>query len=218
MGVRWLWTWDTGKEGLAPALERANAAVAALKGVRRGSWTVQVTALKSKDTLLLDRDIILVALTDNPSLTYLINQQTGQVLEADKDVRKILEGTQMFKPHMGAHCTGAMYLIGDFVLRLGKMAMRQDNTAMALIDVEYQPVAAWHTAHPVLEDFERILSATLVGDSGKLTRVHVSWKAFAANQAPDPEQQFDVKQTALQYASALVQVKATKRRGLANNS
>lgn len=39
------------------------------------SWTVQASVLKSKDALLLDRDIILVVLTDSPNRMYLISQQ-----------------------------------------------------------------------------------------------------------------------------------------------
>ena len=80
--------------------------------------------------------------------------QTKQLMEADLNMRAILEAAHVLKTSKGpVSFTGPAIGLGDFCIRLGRPNQRAGDDVLGttiLVDVEYMPLNAWELAQPVL--------------------------------------------------------------------
>jgi hypothetical protein len=62
-----------------------------------------------------------VNLSEFPETVYLITKK--DVLEAGVDVNGLLSALQMFQPKMSVKIQGTQFALGDFVVKIGSIAM-----------------------------------------------------------------------------------------------
>ncbi|KAL2927898.1 Mediator of RNA polymerase II transcription subunit 20a [Bienertia sinuspersici] len=169
MPVKWVLHWhpNAGFSVNTQIMNEISQCLESLNGVKDGRWKSVLTFYKpiTKDqsmTAEFPRDFLGISIPDQPNKYYFIIRGQRIVLEADITIQAIMEKLQSYKSRVSLNFEGTQYQLGDFQVRVGKVAPSHAETMRGIVmEVEYLPISSVDKSRHILEDFVEIWKDTL---------------------------------------------------------
>lgn len=218
MPVKWILYWqpNAGATVSSQILNEISQAVETIHGVKDGRWKATLNSYKpifrgdQAVPSVYARDFLGISLPEQPNKYYFIIRGQKIVLEADSTIQTIMDNLQSYKSRISVNFEGVQYLLGDFKLRVGKVAsIHSESLRGIILEVEYLPLFSLDKARPVLEDFIDIWHEALSKRSlpGRFSHNEPMFSEFGLSDF------YTSQHTAVQYASIMAQLFASAQAG-----
>ncbi|XP_026447109.1 mediator of RNA polymerase II transcription subunit 20a-like [Papaver somniferum] len=217
MPVKWLLYWQP-NAGITVntqiLTEISQCVESSINGVKGGRW---------KSTLIFYRpitrdqssqndypkDLLGVSLPEQPDKYYFVLRSHRLVFEADSNIQSIMEKAQSYKARIALTFEGFQYQLGDFQLKVGKVALtaHAENLRGIAMEVEYLPLSSLDKSKQVMEDFVDILQEIVSSRSlpGHFTHIEPNFSEYGLTD------HYSSQHTSLQYATVMTQLLTTLR-------
>ncbi|XP_047338631.1 mediator of RNA polymerase II transcription subunit 20a [Impatiens glandulifera] len=213
MPVKWVFYWvpNAGSTVNSQVINEISQCIESINGVKEGRWKATLTIyrpiLKVEPALGdLPRDLLGIALPEQPNKYYFILRGQKLILEAEQTIQTIMEKLQSYKTRVQFISEGFQYKLGDFMIRVGKVVPANAESLRGVImDVEYLPLSSLDQSQLVMEDFSEILQETLSRRSMPGHFMHAP-SNFADYNLAD---RYTSEHTAIQYAGVLTHLIST---------
>ncbi|CAH9143350.1 unnamed protein product [Cuscuta epithymum] len=141
-----------------------------------------------------------------PGKYYFVLRGQCLVMEAESSIQTIMEKLQSYKTRVALNFEGLQYQLGDFRLRVGKVAPIHTEALRGIVmEMEYLPISSWETSHQIMGEFFDIWKEALSKRSlpGHFVHIEPNFTEFALAD------QYSSQHTAVQYACIMAQMLAT---------
>lgn len=213
MPVKWVLHWhpNTGATVNTQIMNEISQCIESLNGVKEGRWKSVLTFYKpiTRDQSMaaeFPRDFLGLAIPEQPDKYYFIVRGQRIVLEADSTIQTIMEKLQSYKSRVSLNFEGVQYRVGDFQVRVGKVAPSHSETMRGIVmEVEYLPMSSVEKSRQILEDFVDIWKDTLSKRTlpGQFLHIEPNFADYGLSD------QYTSQHTAVQYATVMAQLIAT---------
>lgn len=152
------------------------------------------------------RDFMSISIPEQPNKYYFIVRVQRIVVEADLTIQTIMEKLQSYKSRVSLNFEGTQYQLGDFQVRVGKVAPSHAETMRGIVmEVEYLPISSVDKSRQVLEDFVDIWKNTLSKKSlpGQFLHIEPNFSEYGLSD------QYTSQHTAVQYATVMAHLIAS---------
>ncbi|KAK7291805.1 hypothetical protein RIF29_07244 [Crotalaria pallida] len=210
MPVRWVLHWQPNQGSVANSqiLNEITQCVDILNGVKGPRWKATLTfyrpCLRDQNIATdFPRDFLGISLMDQPNKYFFIIRGNKVILEADASILTIMEKLQSYKPKVALHFDGIQYKIGDFQVRLIKVAPNQAESLRGiLMEVEYLPTSSVENSRKIMEEFLDIWRELVSKKSlpGQFMFADPSYADYGLSD------DYSGQHAAIQYAAALAQL------------
>ncbi|MCL7032454.1 hypothetical protein MKW94_015057 [Papaver nudicaule] len=217
MPVKWLLYWQP-NAGISVntqiLTEISQCVESSINGVKGGRWKATLTFYRpiTRDQSSQNdypRDLMGVSLPEQPHKYYFILRTNRIVFEADTNIQSIMEKAQSYKARVALTFEGFQYQLGDFQLRVGKVALTShaENLRGIAMEVEYLPLSSLEKSRQVMDDFVDILQEIVTSRSlpGHFTHIEPNFSEYGLSD------QYSSQHTSLQYASVMTQLLTNQR-------
>lgn len=192
-------------------LNEVSQSVESINGVKEGRWKATLTFYKPmlKDQSMASefpRDFLGISLQEQPNKYYFMIRAQRIVLEADSSIQMIMEKLQSYKSRVALIFEGFQYQLGDFQLRVGKVApTHSENLRGIVMEVEYLPISSMEKARPIMDEFLEIWLEALSKRSlpGQFMHMVPNFSEYGLSD------HYTSQHTAVQYANVIAQLIAT---------
>ncbi|KMS96184.1 hypothetical protein BVRB_000940 [Beta vulgaris subsp. vulgaris] len=213
MPVKWVLHWhpSAGFSVNTQIMNEISQCVESLNGVKDGRWRSVLTFYKpitrdQSTAAEFPRDFLGLSIPEQPSKYYFIIRGQRIVLEADLTIQSIMETLQSYKSRVSLNFEGIQYQLGDFQVRVGKVAPSHSETMRGIVmEVEYLPISSVDKSRQILDDFVDIWKETLSKKSlpGQFLHIEPNFGEYGLSD------QYTSQHTAVQYATVMAQLIAT---------
>ncbi|XP_059634758.1 mediator of RNA polymerase II transcription subunit 20a-like [Cornus florida] len=213
MPVKWVLHWqpNAGTTVNSQILNEVSQCVESINGVKEGRWKSTLTyykpMLREQATASeFPRDFLGISLPEQPNKYYFVIRGQKIVLEAELTIQMIMEKLQSYKMRVGLNFEGFQYQLGDFQLRVGKVApMHSESLRGIVMEMEYLPISSLDKSRQIMEEFSDIWQEALSKRSlpGHFTHIDTNFSEFGLADHYTPQH------TAVQYATIMAQLIAT---------
>ncbi|XP_021715024.1 mediator of RNA polymerase II transcription subunit 20a-like isoform X3 [Chenopodium quinoa] len=152
------------------------------------------------------RDYLGFSIPEQPNKYYFIIRGQRIVLEADLSIQTIMDKLQSYKSRVSLNFEGIQYQLGDFQVRVGKVAPSHSETMRGIVmEVEYLPISSIEKSRQILQDFVDIWKDTLSKRllPGHFIHIEPNFGEYGLGD------QYTAEHTAVQYATVMAQLIAT---------
>uniref|UniRef100_A0A061SBW7 Mediator of RNA polymerase II transcription subunit 20 n=1 Tax=Tetraselmis sp. GSL018 TaxID=582737 RepID=A0A061SBW7_9CHLO len=160
LALRWVDRAPESKDHPRAVINVLRKALESLEGRNFSKWKVTCTVLKPKAEGGA-KDFFLVQFSDHPTRQYLILRQERQALEADSSAKDLLEKLGAFMSPFVHLFEGSCFMVGDFVVKLGRAHTSTNEYRGIVAEVEYRPLTRTDIAKPVMDEFTAILQQAI---------------------------------------------------------
>ncbi|XP_017221840.1 mediator of RNA polymerase II transcription subunit 20a [Daucus carota subsp. sativus] len=143
MPVKWVlhWQQNAGTTVNSQILTEVSQCAESINSIKGGRWKATLNVyrpmLKEQVNLVeFLRDFLGISLQEQPSKYYFVIRGQRIVLEADSNIRGIMEKLQSYKSRVALNFEGFQYQIGDFQLRVGKVVPVHSESLRGIV-IEY---------------------------------------------------------------------------------
>ncbi|KNA21193.1 hypothetical protein SOVF_045270 [Spinacia oleracea] len=213
MTVKWVLHWhpSAGHTVNTQIMNEISQCVESLNGVKDGRWKSVLTFYKpiTRDQSMAaeyPRDFLGISIPEQPNKYYFIIRAHRIVLEADLSIQTIMDKLQSYKSRVSLNFEGIQYQLGDFQVRVGKVAPSTSETMRGIVmEVEYLPISSIDKSRQILEDFVDFWKDTLSKRSlpGHFLHNEPNFGEYGLGD------QYSAEHTTVQYATVMAQLIAT---------
>ncbi|XP_021715020.1 mediator of RNA polymerase II transcription subunit 20a-like isoform X1 [Chenopodium quinoa] len=213
MAVKWVLHWhpNAGSTVNTQIMNEISQCVENLNGVKEGRWKSVLTFYKpiTRDQAMAaeyPRDYLGFSIPEQPNKYYFIIRGQRIVLEADLSIQTIMDKLQSYKSRVSLNFEGIQYQLGDFQVRVGKVAPSHSETMRGIVmEVEYLPISSIEKSRQILQDFVDIWKDTLSKRllPGHFIHIEPNFGEYGLGD------QYTAEHTAVQYATVMAQLIAT---------
>ncbi|KAK6941305.1 Mediator complex, subunit Med20 [Dillenia turbinata] len=184
-----------------------------MNGVKEGRWKSTLTfyrpVIRAQDQALtseLRRDFLGLSMHDQPNKYYFIIRAQRLVIEADLSIQTIMEKLQSYKMRVALNFEGIQYRLGDFLLRVGKVApINSESLRGIVLEVEYLPISSLEKGRQIMAEFLEIWQEAVSKRSlpGHFKHTEPNFAEYGLSD------HYSSQHTAVQYAIVMAQLIAS---------
>ncbi|CBI27822.3 mediator of RNA polymerase II transcription subunit 20a-like isoform X1 [Vitis riparia] len=211
MPLKWVFHWqpNAGTTVNSQMINEVSQCVESINGVKEGRWKATLTFYKPMfraDQAVpaeYPRDFLGISLPEQPNRYYFIIRSQKIVLEADSSIQMIMEKLQSYKSRVSLTFEGFQYQLGDFQLRVGKVApSASENLRGIVFEVEYLPLSSMEKSRQILDGFVEIWQEAMSKRSlpGHFMHIEPNFAEFGLSD------HYTSQHTAVQYATVMAQL------------
>ncbi|KAK6944757.1 Mediator complex, subunit Med20 [Dillenia turbinata] len=215
MPLKWLLHWqpNAGASVNSQILTEVSQCADSMNGVKEGRWKSTLTfyrpVIRVQDQALtseLPRDFLGLSMHDQPNKYYFIIRAQRLVLEADLSIQSIMEKLQSYKTRVALNFEGIQYRLGDFQLRVGKVApINSESLRGIVLEVEYLPISSLEKGRQIMAEFLEIWQEAVSKRSlpGHFMHMETNFADYGLSD------HYSSQHTAVQYAIVMAQLIAS---------
>nr|GEU57481.1 mediator of RNA polymerase II transcription subunit 20A-like [Tanacetum cinerariifolium] len=214
MPIKWILHWqpNAGHTVSGQLLAEISQCVESINGVKGPKWKSTLSFYRpvTKDqsnASEFPRDFLGISLPDQPNKYYFVLRTHRLVLEADSSIQTIMEKLQSYKTRVALNFEGVQYQLGDFQLRIGKVASIQSSESIRgiVLEMEYRPISSWEKSHKIMAEFFDIWQDVLAKRSfpGHFVHMEPNFADYGLSG------EYTLQHTAVQYATLMLQMVST---------
>ncbi|KAL2553792.1 Mediator of RNA polymerase II transcription subunit 20a [Forsythia ovata] len=213
MPIKWILHWqpNAGTTVNSQILAEVSQCAEGINGIKEGRWKATISFYRAMtreqaNANEFPRDFLGISLAEQPGKYYLVLKGQRLVVEAESSIQMIMEKLQSYKTRVALNFEGNQYQLGDFQLRVGKVAPMQSESLRGIVmEMEYLPISSWEKSHQIMGEFFDLWQEALSKRSlpGHFVHIEPNFSEFGLSD------QYTSQHTAVQYASIMAQMIAT---------
>ncbi|KAL2533251.1 Mediator of RNA polymerase II transcription subunit 20a [Abeliophyllum distichum] len=213
MPIKWILHWqpNAGTTVNSQILAEVSQCAEGINGIKEGRWKATISFYRAMtreqaNANEFPRDFLGISLAEQPGKYYLVLKGQRLVVEAESSIQMIMEKLQSYKTRVALNFEGNQYQLGDFQLRVGKVAPMQSESLRGIVmEMEYLPISSWEKSHQIMGEFFDLWQEALSKRSlpGHFVHIEPNFSEFGLSD------QYTSQHTAVQYASIMAQTIAT---------